>query len=62
MDVLVGKIRFSNNSNFCLIGGINVLEDYESAIQTAKHYKEAYKKLSIDLVFKAFMKKPTDHQ
>ena len=57
MDVLVGKIRFSNSSNFCLIGGINVLEDYESALQTAKHYKEVCRKLSIDLVFKASYEK-----
>ena len=57
MDVLVGKIRFSNSSNFCLIGGINVLEDYESALQTAKYYKEVCRKLSIDLVFKASYEK-----
>ena len=37
MDVSVGKIKFSNNANFCLIGGINVIEDYESTLNAAKH-------------------------
>ena len=57
MDVFVGKIRFSNNANFCLIGGINVLEDYDSALYAANHYKEVCKKLNIDLVFKASYEK-----
>ncbi len=57
MDVLVGKIKFSNNNNFCLIGGINVLEDYDSAINTAKYYKDVCNKLKINLVFKASYEK-----
>ena len=57
MDVLVGKIKFSNNNNFCLIGGINVLEDYDSAINTAKYYKYVCNKLKINLVFKASYEK-----
>ena len=57
MDVLVGKIKFSNSSNFCLIGGINVLEDYYSALHTAKHFKDVCNKLNINLVFKASYEK-----
>ena len=57
MDVLVGKIKFSNSSNFCLIGGINVLEDYNSALHTAKHFKDVCNKLNINLVFKASYEK-----
>ena len=57
MDVLVGKIKFSNSSNFCLIGGINVLEDYNTALHTAKHFKDVCNKLNINLVFKASYEK-----
>lgn len=57
MDVLVDKIKFSNSDNFCLIGGINVIEDYDSALYAAKYYKEVCKKLSINLVFKASYEK-----
>ncbi len=57
MDVFVGNIRFSNSTNFCLIGGINVLEDYDSTLYAAKHYQEVCKKLNIDLVFKASYEK-----
>ena len=57
MDVLVDKIKFSNNKDFCLIGGINVLEDYDSALFVANHYKEVCKKLNINLVFKASYEK-----
>ena len=57
MNVLVGKINFSNSANFCLIGGINVLEDFDSALYTASYYKEVCKKLEINLVFKASYEK-----
>ena len=57
MDVIVGKIRFSNNDDFRLIGGINVLEDYDSALYAASQYKEVCKKLGIELVFKASYEK-----
>ena len=43
MDVSVGKIKFSNSNDFCLIGGINVIEDFESTLNAAKHYKEVCK-------------------
>ena len=57
MDVSVGEIKFSNSSGFCLIGGINVLEDYKSALHTAKHFKDVCNKLNINLVFKASYEK-----
>ena len=57
MDVSVGKIQFSNSKDFCLIGGINVLEDYDSALNAANHYKEVCEKLNINLVFKASYEK-----
>ena len=57
MNVLVGKINFSNEADFCLIGGINVLEDFDSALYTASYYKEVCKKLNIKLVFKASYEK-----
>ena len=57
MNVLVGKINFSNSANFCLIGGINVLEDFDSALYSASYYKEVCKKLEINLVFKASYEK-----
>ena len=57
MDVSVGKIKFSNSNEFCLIGGINVIEDFESTLNAAKHYKEVCKKLNINLIFKASYEK-----
>ena len=57
MDVSVGKIKFSNNNDFCLIGGINVLEDYNSALKAAKYYQNVCRKLNINLVFKASYEK-----
>jgi len=57
MDVSVGKIKFSNSNDFCLIGGINVIEDFESTLNAAKHYKEVCKKLNINLIFKASYEK-----
>ncbi len=53
MEVIAGKINFSNNKKFNLIGGINVLEDYDSALYAAEHFKDVCKSLNIDLVFKA---------
>ncbi len=57
MEVFVDNIKFSNDTNFCLIGGINVLEDYDSALYVARYYKEVCEKLGIDLVFKASYEK-----
>ena len=57
MDIKVRNIRFSNNKSFVLIGGINVLEDYESALFVARHFKEVCNRLNINLVFKASYEK-----
>ncbi len=51
--VNLGNIVFSNDSSFVLVGGINVLESRDFAIETAGIYKEICSKLSIPLVFKA---------
>lgn len=52
-NVNLGKIVFSNKSDFVLIGGINVLESKDFALETASYYKEVCMKLEIPLVFKA---------
>lgn len=51
--VQLNNIVFSNDQPFVLIGGINVLEDVEFALNCSKHYKEVCQKLGIPLVFKA---------
>ena len=57
MDIKVRNIKFSNDKSFVLIGGINVLEDYESALFAARHFKEVCYRLNINLVFKASYEK-----
>ena len=52
-SIKLHNIVFSNRSNFVLIGGINVLEDKESTLDIAQHYKKVCSKLQIPLVFKA---------
>ena len=51
--VRLNNIVFSNDQPFVLIGGVNVLEDVEFALNCSKHYKEVCQKLGIPLVFKA---------
>ena len=51
--VALGDIRFANDAPFVLIGGINVLESREFALETAGHYKEVCQRLGVPLVFKA---------
>ena len=57
MEINVGNIKFSNEKDFVLIGGINVLEDFNSTLYAAKHYFEVCRKLDIQLVFKASYEK-----
>ena len=52
-SVDLGTIRFANDAPFVLIGGINVLESREFALDVAGHYKAVCTKLGIPLVFKA---------
>ncbi len=51
--VAMGDIRFANDAPFVLIGGVNVLESQDFAIEVAGHYKAVCQGLGIPLVFKA---------
>ncbi len=53
VSINLGDISFSNDKSFVLIGGINVLESENFAIETAGVYKDICKKLKIPFVFKA---------
>ena len=52
-QVTLGSISFANNAPFVLIGGVNVLESRDLALEVAGHYKQICRKLNIPLVFKA---------
>ena len=51
--VALGNIRFANDAPFVLIGGVNVLESRDFAVEVAGHYKAVCQSLGIPLVFKA---------
>ncbi|MGD2007780.1 MAG: 3-deoxy-8-phosphooctulonate synthase [Cellvibrionales bacterium] len=51
--VSVGDIRFANDQPFVLIGGVNVLESEQFAIDVAGHYRDVCQRLGVPLVFKA---------
>ena len=51
-NISLGSISFANNAPFVLIGGVNVLESKDFALEVAGHYKQICQKLSIPLVFK----------
>ena len=51
--VRVGSITIANDAPFVLIGGVNVLESKDFALQVAGHYAEVCRRLDIPLVFKA---------
>ena len=53
VTVAVRDIRFGNHLPFVLVGGINVLESEQFAVDVAGHYQEVCQRLSIPLVFKA---------
>ena len=52
-QVALGSITFANDAPFVLIGGVNVLESRDFALDAAGHYSEICKRLNIPLVFKA---------
>ena len=52
-SVSLGTIRFANDAPFVLIGGVNVLESRDFALEVAGHYKTVCAELGIPLVFKA---------
>ena len=51
--VCLNKITFANDHHFVLLGGVNVLEDLDFALNCAGHYKRICEQLEIPLVFKA---------
>jgi 2-dehydro-3-deoxyphosphooctonate aldolase (KDO 8-P synthase) len=51
--VSLGEITFDNRSPFVLLGGVNVLENRDFALQVAEHYVEVCRRLDIPYVFKA---------
>ena len=51
--VALGDIHFANDAPFVLIGGVNVLESRDFAVEVAGHYKAVCQNLGIPLVFKA---------
>ena len=52
-QVQLGNITFANDQHFVLLGGVNVLEDMDFALDCAGHYKTVCERLGIPLVFKA---------
>ena len=53
ITVNAGDISFGNHLPFVLIGGINVLESEQFAVDVAGHYQEVCRRLDISLIFKA---------
>lgn len=51
--VCVGDISFANDQPLVLLGGVNVLESEQFALEVAGHYAEICGQLDIPLVFKA---------
>lgn len=51
--VTLGDITFANSAPFVLLGGVNVLESREFALQVAEHYVDVCQRLHIPYVFKA---------
>ncbi|MCB1853561.1 MAG: 3-deoxy-8-phosphooctulonate synthase [Halieaceae bacterium] len=51
--VLLGEMRFNNAEPFVLLGGVNVLESRDFALQVAEHYVDVCSRLGIPYVFKA---------
>lgn len=51
--VSIGDVTFANDKPFVLVGGVNVLESEQFAVDVAGTYKEICAELNIPLVFKA---------
>jgi 2-dehydro-3-deoxyphosphooctonate aldolase (KDO 8-P synthase) len=49
----LGNLAFDNTAPFVLIGGVNVLESREFALEVAGHYVDVCSRLDIPYVFKA---------
>ncbi len=50
---LSGGVRIANDAPFALLGGVNVLENRDFALQVAEHYVAVCQRLNIPYVFKA---------
>lgn len=51
--VQLGAVPIANNAPFVLLGGVNVIESRDFALQVAEHYAAVCARLGIPLVFKA---------
>ena len=51
--VRIGDVTFANDKSFVLVGGVNVLESEQFAVDVAGTYQEICAELTIPLVFKA---------
>jgi 2-dehydro-3-deoxyphosphooctonate aldolase (KDO 8-P synthase) len=51
--VSLGQLNFANDAQFVLVGGMNVLESRDLAMEIAESYIEVTQKLGIPYVFKA---------
>tara|TARA_R110002072_G_scaffold84388_17_gene191415 strand:+ start:3270 stop:4121 length:852 start_codon:yes stop_codon:yes gene_type:complete len=51
--VSIAQMRIDNSAPFVLLGGVNVLESRDFALQVAEHYVEVCRRLDIPYVFKA---------
>jgi 2-dehydro-3-deoxyphosphooctonate aldolase (KDO 8-P synthase) len=51
--VAVGNVNIANTAPFVLLGGVNVLESRDFALQVAQHYVEVCTRLGIPYIFKA---------
>ena len=51
--VSLGEITIDNRAPFVLLGGVNVLESRDFALEVADHYVEVCRRLGIPYVFKA---------
>lgn len=52
-QIQLGSITIANQQPFVLLGGMNVLESRDLALEVAEHYVEVTQKLGIPYVFKA---------
>jgi len=53
LTVSVGEIAIANDRPFVLVGGMNVIESRDLALQVAEHFVEVTSQLGIPYVFKA---------
>ena len=58
-QVSLGAITFANDAPFVLIGGVNVLESQQFALDAAAQYAEVCRKLSIPLRSRPPLTRPT---